>query len=204
MDFKSQIVWDEFYKLKKKQLIYPDENLVRIIENNFSLKWQAALDFGCGNGRHLLYLKQKGILNLYGFDFSREVIQKNQTLYSNIHFYYYENTQSLPFKDKSVDLIICWGVLHYNPPHIRKFLLKEFYRILKPSGIFVGTYRAKQDTYFFYSEVKKSEIYFFDKEDIMEELNPYFKKIQLGYMERTPLGKLEQKIAHYFFYCEKK
>ncbi|GIX41883.1 MAG: SAM-dependent methyltransferase [Leptospiraceae bacterium] len=201
--FHNQNVWDNYYKSKNKVLKYPDENLVRIIEKLNVNEWKRTLDFGCGTGRHLLYLKEKKIPELYGIDFSYEVIKNNQKRYPEIQFLFYEINTPLPFKDNYFDAIICWGVLHYNSEDIRNFLLKEFYRILKPDGFFIGTYRAKQDTHFKNSEIKDSEIYFFDENDIYKELNKYFKNIQLGYMERTPIGNLKQKIAHYFFSCKK-
>jgi len=48
-------LWQDL--VKKGDLIYPNENVVRFIfANNFN----SALDFGCGNGRHLeVFLRAK-------------------------------------------------------------------------------------------------------------------------------------------------
>ncbi len=200
----SQHVWDEYYKTHSQRLIYPDENLVRILEKQELTKFSSALDFGCGSGRHLNYLKQKNIKHLYGMDYSWEIIYKNQFFYKDIHFIYYDGISPLPFPENFFDIIICWGVLHYNDSKMRKFLLSEFYRVLKPKGLFTGTYRSKNDTHFQESAVRNAKIYFFDEKEIHRELNAMnFDQIQIGYTERTPLGNLHTKIAHYFFLCKK-
>ncbi len=200
----SKYIWDTYYKTNNHRLIYPDENLVRIIEKQDLTNLKSALDFGCGGARHLIYLKQKNLNQLYGLDYSLEIIKKNQSLFKEIQFIHYQNETSLPFIDNFFDIIICWGVLHYNHSKIRKFLLGEFYRILKKDGIFIGTYRAKQDTHFIESEVHNSEIYFFDDKEVYQELSIMnFNRIQIGYNERTPLGNLDKRIAHYFFLCKK-
>lgn len=200
----AQYVWDGYYKTHPQRLIYPDENLVRILEKQDLTQCKRALDFGCGSARHLIYLKQKHITELYGMDISLEVIKKNQALYENIQFLHYEVLMPLPFPENFFDIIICWGVLHYNKKTVREFLLEEFYRTLKPGGLFTGTYRAKNDTHFKDSEVHMAEIDYFEEKEILLELkNKHYKQIQLGYCERTPLGNLQKKIAHYFFLCTK-
>lgn len=203
MKNQNSLVWDSYYKKNSNILIYPDENLVRIIEKKYCREWQYALDFGCGSARHIKYLKHKKIPYLYGIDFSKEIIQKNKKRFPEIQFIYYNNEESLPFENNQFDLILAWGVLHYNSKDIRQKLLGEFFRLLKKDGLFIGTYRAKQDTHFKYSDVSESKIYFFDEKEIYTELSTFFKEIELGYMERSPLGKLNQRIAHYFFCCKK-
>ncbi|MCX7810311.1 MAG: class I SAM-dependent methyltransferase [Leptospiraceae bacterium] len=198
----SEIAWNEYYKNNIKILKYPDENLVRVVEKYYNSYWENALDFGCGTARHLLYLKEKNIPNLFGLDFSKEVIDRNKKNFPEIEFIHYENKNALPFKNAYFDLIICWGVLHYNSEEIRRFLLKEFRRILKPNGILIGTYRSKQDTHYKNAANITSEIYFFDENEIQQELSLYFKEIEIGFVARTPLGKLHQLIAHYYFCCK--
>ncbi|MFN3605195.1 MAG: class I SAM-dependent methyltransferase [Leptonema sp. (in: bacteria)] len=194
-------VWNDFYK-SKKILKYPDENVIRIVESLSLPVKSFVLDFGCGSGRHIQFFLDKGFSNLYGMDFSIEAIQICKTLYPQVNFLLFESLP-LSFQNDFFDLILCWGVLHYNDSEMRKFLLKEFYRILKPQAFFVGTYRSKEDTHFASSEMKNSNIFYFDKEEVQRELENYFSNIQLGYSVRTPLGKLDQKIAHYFFICQK-
>lgn len=198
----SQKVWEEYYKSTNKELIYPDENLIRIIEKIYNPGWKRVLDFGCGNGRHLFYLKKKRIPELVGIDFSGTVIERNKKKSKDITFLTYNTGHAIPFENNYFDTIIVWGVLHYNPKPVREFLLNEFYRILRPGGYLVGTYRAKTDTHFFKSDVRDSFIDFFDVEDIIEELGN-FSNLQLSYGERTPLGDLFSRIAHYYFVCQK-
>ncbi len=196
--------WNHYYQGTNKLLKYPDENLIRILEKNMNPLWKTALDYGCGQGRHIKLLKEMGFGEIYGIDSSKHIVEKNKILFPYATFIHFNSEHSLPFENSYFDAIIVWGVLHYNSIEKRTFLLKEFNRTLKNHGCIIGTYRAKNDTHFFQSEVKESEIYFFDSESIMKELKLYFQNIQLGYTERTPLGNLSQKIAHYFFLAYKK
>ncbi|MCS7204626.1 MAG: class I SAM-dependent methyltransferase [Leptospiraceae bacterium] len=198
----SQEAWESYYKNTNHNLIYPDENLIRIIEKIYQPSWQKALDFGCGNGRNLRYLKTKNIPFLYGLDFSQEIIRKNQERPAGIVYLHYQNHSHLPFPDDDFDLVICWGVLHYNPKPIREFLLREFRRVLKSDGYLVGTFRSNRDTYFYQSEVKNAFIEFFEEQQIYEELKD-FTDIKLSHVERTLLGDLQTKIAHYLFVSKK-
>lgn len=198
---ESQFIWNQFYS-SKKILKYPDENLVRIIEKINTNNWEKVLDFGCGTGRHIQYFIEKKIPEIYATDYSKEAIQICKKLYPNTNLYFFDSVE-LPFKENFFDCIIVWGVLHYNPPEKRNFLLKEFQRTLKKNGYLVGTYRSKEDTHFKNSEVNNSDIFFFDEKEIKQELEQFFSNIELGISIRTPLGNLEQKIAHYFFICQK-
>lgn len=196
----NQILWDQFYKTKKI-LKYPDENLIRIIETLKLPKESSFLDYGCGTGRHIKYFLDKGFFNLYGVDISQEAIEICQQLYPNVSFYTFTNLP-LPFSNHFFDVVICWGVLHYIERKTRMALLEEFHRVLKNKSYLVGTYRAKEDSHFVYSEIKNAKLYTFDSMDIQKELSNFFTNIQLGYALRTPLNHLEKKIAHYFFICQ--
>lgn len=198
---ENPFIWNQFYS-SKKILKYPDENLVRILEKLNIENWKKVLDFGCGTGRHIKYFIEKNIPEIYGIDYSEEAIQICKKLYPNANLYISDSLK-LPFQENFFDCIIVWGVLHYNSTEKRNFLLKEFQRTLKKNGYLIGTYRSKEDTHFRNSEVKNLNIFFFEEKEIKQELEQFFSNIKLGLAIRTPVGNLEQKIAHYFFICQK-
>lgn len=86
------------------------------------------LDVGCGDKPYEKYIKEilkkkSPKINYIGIDYYSEKSDLKIDL----------NTESIPIKNSSVDLIICTEVLEhlYNP-----FLpLSEFQRIIKPSGV---------------------------------------------------------------------
>ncbi len=196
----NQTIWDQFYKTKKI-LKYPDENFVRIFTPLNLPKESSILDFGCGTGRHIQFFLNEGFCNLYGIDFSYEAIEICKQLYPKV-FFSTINEISIQFPMHFFDLILCWGVLHYNDKQNRMALLKEFQRVLKPNSYLIGTYRSKEDTHFTNSQIKTAQFFVFNLEEIHQELSNFFINIQIGHTTRTPLNQLQQKIAHYFFICQ--
>lgn len=68
------------------------------------------LDYGCGYGRTLSELKEHGYHNLYGVDFSKEIIKRAQINSGNIK-YNVINSGLLPFADNSFDSALIFAVL---------------------------------------------------------------------------------------------
>lgn len=93
------------------------------------------LDAGCGMGRTLRYLIDKGIpnANIVGIDISNEMLimaQKNVPEVRTI------NADVLRFSTKErFDLIICVHVLHYLDSEGYQKALLNFYKLLNSGGI---------------------------------------------------------------------
>ncbi len=199
-------IWNEHYTRVKSRLLYPDENLVRIL-NKIEIKSGAALDFGAGSGRHSILLKNFGF-SVTSVDYSENSLALIKELDPTINTIL-ASEPPYPFPDISFDLIVSWGVLHYNPEETIHKILAEKYRILKKGGYLAGTIRADGDTFLGVKEGKISakdlagaDAKLYSKESVVSLLNQ-FSNTQLGYMERTPIGKLEEKISHWIFLCRK-
>jgi anthraniloyl-CoA monooxygenase len=54
----------------------------------------------------------------------------------------------------------------------------------------------------FAKDLEGADIKLYSKENVVSLLT-HFSNTQLGYMERTPIGKLEEKISHWIFLCRK-
>ncbi|MBW7859246.1 MAG: hypothetical protein H3C43_13370, partial [Leptonema sp. (in: Bacteria)] len=67
------------------------------------------------------------------------------------------------------------------------------------NGQLLGTLRSTKDTQYTVSDVSMAQIQFFTEDEAMSLLKPYFNKIELGFMERSPIGQLENRISHWFF-----
>lgn len=212
MDNLTNKAWNSHYHKKKSILKYPDENLVRILSiiqiNTKQKKLKKALDLGCGSGRHIPLL-QDFSYQVIAIDCSKKSIQIVKKNYSNIQAYSLCEPP-YPIQDKELDLVIAWGVLHYLKENERTKILNEIHRVLKKGGYFAGTFRAIQDNSISIgkkniSQLKDLEGAFIQKftANQIKKILKDFTDIKIGFMERTPLGNLKERISHYFFLARK-
>ena len=93
------------------------------------------LDIGCGYGRTLKELYDNGYTNLYGIDFSKEMINLANSLYPYINFNIISGNK-LDYEDNSFDSVILLAVLTCIPDNSNQLdLINDIYRILKNDGI---------------------------------------------------------------------
>ncbi|MCW7460297.1 class I SAM-dependent methyltransferase [Leptospira bandrabouensis] len=199
-------VWDEHYERPKSKLAFPDENLVRLL-SRIQPKNKKALDFGCGSGRHSYLLQNEGYL-VTACDTAKTTIDLLNEESSSIRFFHTPGL-NLPFSPKEFGLIVSWGVFHYNPREDAKILLSSLYKSLDEGGYLLGSIRADGDTHLGLTQGKMNLVDLnggyaetYSLEDLKSFLS-IFSKVSIGYSERTPLGKLEERICHWFFLAEK-
>jgi len=89
------------------------------------------LDFGCGDGNLMDFLKEEGFTGVVGMEPDPVLLQRRLTRRDVI----LSRGPELPFKSASFDAIVSMAVLHHLPDleTLRK-QVSEFYRILKPGG----------------------------------------------------------------------
>lgn len=107
-----------------------------------------AVDFGCGNGRHLIYLANEFSLHGVGFDQSRSAIAQAKAASASLPISYearsIAGTFSLP--DNSASLALDMMTSHYLSADERTVLRDEIYRILAPGGfLFMKTFLRDGD-----------------------------------------------------------
>ena len=89
------------------------------------------LDYGCGYGRVLKELYDRGYTDLLGIDFSNEMIHKAKKLYPYIDFNLI-NGDTLDFENESFDSIVLVAVLNcIHEEEKQKKLMSELYRVLR-------------------------------------------------------------------------
>ncbi|MCC6476730.1 class I SAM-dependent methyltransferase [bacterium] len=96
---------------------------------------QAILEFGCGTGKNLHYLRETFPKSkLYGTDISTDSLNIAQGLnLSNCEYQPFDGT-TLPFPDEMFDLILVVNVFHHIPFELHDRTGAELRRVLKPGG----------------------------------------------------------------------
>lgn len=100
----------------------------------------AALDLGCGTGSFAAQIMQTfPRLNLTAMDLSpayADHARKNVAPWSSADVLTGQ-AEAIPFPDSSFDRIVCVYLFHELPPKIRRAVLSEVARVLKPGGVFI-------------------------------------------------------------------
>lgn len=99
------------------------------------------LDFGCGSGV-VSDCGRRYFKRTYGMDISPEILKIALERADGVIC---GEANSIPLKDNSVDVIVCFAVLHHIFGH--KSLLKEAHRVLKKGGILYTDH--DMDKYFY-------------------------------------------------------
>ena len=112
--------------------------------NRYGFAWQqipaggaAHLDFGCGDGRFLKSLKQRGITCLVGVDVSREAVRQAYHASGGLEIIHLTQTTPLPFPDKFFSSVTLMDVLEHVAE--QGALLAELRRVLQDDGTLIVT-----------------------------------------------------------------
>jgi malonyl-CoA O-methyltransferase len=123
--------WSEIYDTESNPLIGLEEPVVR--EALGDVAGLAALDLGCGTGRHALWLAGAGA-SVTAVDFSRRMMEKARAKPESekVRFLAHDLHERLPFADGAFDVVVSGLVLE----HLRDFapFFSEAHRVLKPGG----------------------------------------------------------------------
>ena len=199
---ETKAVWEKHYNREKSILHFPDENLVRMLAHIPT--GGKALDFGSGSGRHIRLLQDFNY-QVTASDISPNAIHIIKSTYPTANSWLYEKNKPFPFADNYFNLIVNWGVLHYNDEAEVSEILKEFRRVLVPGGYVLGSIRSDRDTHL---NVKNDTIQLADlnggyvKLYSLSEIKNLFQDFTetlIGNTERTIPGNLDKKICHWIF-----
>lgn len=209
--------WNNHYRKDKSVLLYPDENLVRLIAKELqrynSISEVKAIDIGCGSGRHLSYLKNTGLIDLYGTDNSFNALEICRNILSD-NLLNCDN-RNIPLQDELFDISIAWGSLHYSTKQDIEPMLTEIKRIMKKGGALFATLRTVKDTYLKTGKHLGNNtwqtglddltgtIVSFYSEDELKQLFSGFAELNYGWMERTIIGDTSKLISHWIISARK-
>lgn len=210
----TRAAWERHYQRKKSRQSYPDENLVRLLarltaDSDTQSGAGAALDLGCGSGRHLKLLDEFGFAPIAGCDTSEASLAISAQLVPAAQVFAIPSETTpedfrLPLSDGHCRIVVCWGVLHYNSHRLSQAMLAEIARVLAPGGECLGTLRARGDTHFqSNADMQGADIHLFDESQARELLANAFDSVELGYAERSPVGALDQRVCHWIFRAQR-
>jgi SAM-dependent methyltransferase len=102
---------------------------------------EAALDLGCGVGRHALLLARNG-LQVDAFDGSEhglDVLRETAAAHGLTMGFRHGNADALPYADGAFDYVLSWNVIYHGTLGDVGARLAEIWRVLKPRGLYQGT-----------------------------------------------------------------
>ncbi len=209
--------WDRHYTSAKSELLYPDENLVRLLTKHIAGRAGAppmtAVDLGCGSGRHLKLLAGLGVAEIVGIDASFRALEMSRKHHPGPLLQ--GDTRHMPLKDKTADIIIAWGSLHYCNKIDMILMLEEIRRTLKQDGRLFATIRSSRDTYLKkgrhlgndtwvtdLEEIKGSVTSFYSEDELKTAFS-IFSEFSYGLIERTIMGDMGSVISHWIVQARK-
>ena len=131
---------------------YPPENPDEIVVNLTSIlgkrKAGRVLDLGCGAGRHVIYLAERG-LETYGADISETGLKltkkrlRSRRLEAEIIKC---DMKSIPYIRSSFDAVICVQTIYHQKVKDIQETISEIHRILKKRGLLLANFHSKRSS----------------------------------------------------------
>lgn len=137
-------IWED-YGLRK-ELIYnrnPERDLIKLVDFLKSQNVKDILDLGCGEGRNLRFLLDKGF-DAVGMDISEGALRKcSELLNIPVSALKIGNIYSIPEESGSFDCVMLFDLFH----HLEKptQALTEIKRILRPSSYLIANTLSMAD-----------------------------------------------------------
>lgn len=156
------------------------------------------IELGCGRAYTSLYLLDNGFKDVTACDFSTEVISILNTEYKELNTSVFDMSESLPFKDNEINVIIADLSLHYFDTKKTKYIISEIYRVLKSGGYLIGRVNSTNDKYHIPVNAKVLEKNFYYDGEIYkrffieEDFNELFKDFEIISLEEKHMDRYEK------------
>jgi ubiquinone/menaquinone biosynthesis C-methylase UbiE len=123
----------------------PEPGLRELLAVAHARRGGRALDLGCGNGRNVGLLRDRGF-EVHGVDFAREALATARRRWPAARFLR-ADVRRLPYAAGRFALAVDVGCLHAVPPRDRRKVVREAARILRRGGLWVViAFRAARAT----------------------------------------------------------
>lgn len=131
-------LWAESYDdAEGNVLLHTEERVIRPLLDSLNLVNAVILDAGCGTGRYMQQLLEKGPRNLVGFDFSFRMLDIARRKFASAGSPCLVNAsfRKLPFRSGRFDLILSTLAVDHTPGLAGT--VRELTRTLKPGGTII-------------------------------------------------------------------
>lgn len=135
-DFQVETLFSGTADLMRRQALVP---LRTAVEGRDQRRLKLA-DVACGTGSFLKAVKHNyPRLAVTALDLSPDYLAEARKALESWHDVdiVRANAESMPLEDESFDVVTCIYLFHELPPEVRKTVLKEIRRILKPDGTLI-------------------------------------------------------------------
>lgn len=204
--------WNEtYYKdLSKYKLDYlKDTWMNKYKETICKTNNKNALDLGCGLGQDTQWLMQNGY-HVISCDISSLALSKLEELYPNVTTMHLDIANGLPFEDNSMGLANANLSLHYFKMDKTQEIFDDVFRVLEPSGLFIGRMNSDKNNYvnscsqeieknFYYNTVHKKYSRLFNK----EQFDMLTKKWKVIVLNENETVRVERKKYTWEFILQK-
>lgn len=105
---------------------------VRRLKRRTTLAGRAVLDYGCGTGRWVTFLRQHGLVYA-GVDVAEEMLALARRCEPDAAFQRIDGNR-LPHPDRCFDVVWSIAVVHHNPYDVQEQIIAEMARVLRDDG----------------------------------------------------------------------
>jgi ubiquinone/menaquinone biosynthesis C-methylase UbiE len=205
--------WDALYKEKGIVQEKPSKFVIKAVEFLKKQNLEKILDLGCGTGRHITYLLQKGF-RVYGCDSSENALKIAKEIIPEAEFRTCDMT-SLPYENNFFDGVICHFVIQHGKIADIKKAVSEIYRVLRNGGIlYLSVISTEHSEYSTGEEIEPNtrinidaidgkEPHHYFTENEMKNLFSNFEILKLNHVESPSEKDPDKKMGFYTLYAKK-
>jgi len=185
--------WNQILQREEYRPESPDEIVVNFVSILKERKAKRILDLGCGAGRHVIYLAERGFES-YGADISETGLKltKNRLRSRKLEAEITKcDMKSIPYVHSRFDAAICvWTIYHQKPKEIQE-TISEIHRVLRKKGLLLANFhsrrsgkygmgiRVEENTFMQENGPEKGVIHHFVDEDELRKLLENFRIVNL-------------------------
>lgn len=140
--------WEQIYRADGRRFQEPARVVVEFAAQLAALGRCRVLDLGCGDGRHAVYLAQRGF-GVCGLDSSPTALRlarqwlRERGLSGT--WVLADMRAPLPFRDAAFDAVVSTQVIHHARVATVRATALEILRVLRPGGMVLVTVPARTD-----------------------------------------------------------
>jgi ubiquinone/menaquinone biosynthesis C-methylase UbiE len=131
-DFQVEVLFTGTADAMRRQALVP---VAEFLAGRDNAEPAELLDIGCGTGGFLAEIRRSWpALKLGGLDISPPYLERARGRNVNAVDFIEANAESLPLADASRDIITCVFLFHELPREVRREVMLEMVRVLRPGG----------------------------------------------------------------------